>query len=57
MSCVDSCEPHVGSSQPETSTSGNGAVTEAGSSHAVVETSGETELSGNSKFFHRKETI
>ncbi|XP_022788107.1 serrate RNA effector molecule homolog isoform X2 [Stylophora pistillata] len=41
----DSCEPHVGSSQPETSTSGNGAVTEAGSSHAVVETSGETELS------------
>lgn len=41
----DSCEPHVGSSQPETSTSGNGAVTEAGSSHAVVETSRETEPS------------
>ncbi|RMX54629.1 hypothetical protein pdam_00022040 [Pocillopora damicornis] len=41
----DSCEPSVGSSQPETSTSSNGAITEGGSSHAVVETSGETELS------------
>nr|XP_058954970.1 serrate RNA effector molecule homolog B-like isoform X2 [Pocillopora verrucosa] len=41
----DSCEPSVGSSQPETSTSSNGALTEGGSSHAIVETSGETELS------------
>lgn len=47
MSFEDSCEPSVGSSQPETSTSSNGAITEGGSSHAIVETSGETELSGD----------
>lgn len=47
MSFEDSCEPSVGSSQPETSTSSNGAITEGGSSHATVETSGETELSGD----------
>ena len=43
---LDSYEPSVDSSQPETSTSSNGAKTEEGSL-AVVESSRKPEMSGN----------
>ena len=43
---LDSCVPSVDSSQPETSTSSNGAKTEEGSL-AVVESSRKPEMSGN----------
>lgn len=45
---LDSCEPSVDSSQPETSTSSNGAKTEEGSL-AVAESSRKPEMSGNTR--------